>query len=98
MARPEFSSLIKLIFVITIVTAANPAKADGLLEGMADGVNEAADYLIKAADTAAQNLKTATAPSAKAFADNVHQVAAQLADLLSDAADRVRQNAGGSGE
>ena len=83
--------------ILTILAFPAPKVfADGLLEGMADGINEIADDALRAADAAGKKIKSDTAPAVKSFSENVNKIAFNVADFLSDAANRIRENAGSS--
>ena len=83
--------------ILTVLAFPAPkVLADGLLEGMADGINEIADDALKAADAAGKKIKNDTAPAVKSFSENVNKIAFNVADFLSDAANRIRENAGSS--
>lgn len=86
-------------FVAALFLSANaPVYADGLVEGMADGLNDMADAFVKAADSAAVKIKENVGPTAKKVGENVDGAVYKIADAISDAAARVKLQMSGSEE
>ncbi len=79
-------------FLVSFLTfAPEAARADGLLEGMADGINDTVTYVSEGASNLGDRIEENVKPAASNFAHSVRKVTSRVFGGISKIADKAKR-------
>ena len=77
--------------IIGLTFASQAARADGLVEGMADGINDAVTYVTEGASNLGDRIEENVKPAASNFAHSVRKVTSRVFGGISKIADKAKR-------
>ncbi len=80
------------MFLVSLSAVSTQALGDGLLEGMADGVNECYDSVSKAVTDLGQRMESNLRPGFEAFGEQVNRSVTGLLDGVAKAVTKAKEN------